>query len=173
MRPTLRRSQTCVESEQSKDWKDLCARLHSWGPIVSTWRETHSAGIQEVWLKSACREQEEGFVNLQPTGLHDQTSPTIQGRFSSFSTFSYFKCFSNVQLIFDAICWFSSNFLFVWQLVSGCVPRRDETIKGNSPTVRACGQFNQGVALLGINTPIGSAFSSDMYLCCDMLCIQK
>ena len=37
----------------------------------------------------------------------------------------------------------------------------------------ACGQFNEGVALLGINTPIGSAFSPDMYLCCDLLCIQN
>ena len=28
-------------------------------------------------------------------------------------------------------------------------------------------------ALLGFNTPIGGAFSPDMYLCCDLLCIQN
>ena len=27
--------------------------------------------------------------------------------------------------------------------------------------------------MLGFHTPIGSAFSPDMYLCCDLLCIQK
>ena len=27
--------------------------------------------------------------------------------------------------------------------------------------------------MLGFNTPIGGAFSPDMYLCCDLLCIQN
>ena len=32
--------------------------------------------------------------------------------------------------------------------------------------VRACGQFNQELALLGIHTPIGSAFNPVVYLYC-------
>ena len=43
---------------------------------------------------------EEGFVSLQPIGLHDQTFSTFL--FSIFLPF-YFKCFSNVQPIFDEI----------------------------------------------------------------------
>ena len=52
-------------------------------------------------------------------------------------------------------------------------PRRGNQFRGNLPIVRARGQLNLGLALLGFNTPIGSVFSLTMYLCCDWQYLQN
>ena len=127
-------------------------------------------GLIEVGVQGAGRGVRQPAANRASWSNH----PNHLKTFWSFSTFLPFPTL-NVFLMFNLYLMqfvdFSSNSLFVWQLVSVGVPRRDETIKRNPPTVRARGQFNQELALLGINTPIGSAFNPDMYLY--LLCIQK
>ena len=99
-----------------------------------------------------------GFIEVgeQKKGRGDRlpaTNPTSWTK--TISTLIFYIFYFSMQRLDEILLFFTSNFLisyFVWQWFrwraqAWCNDQR------KFPIVRACGQFNQELALLGIHTP--------------------